>query len=555
MSRIYVPEDALNNELKHPGLWDVVVVGTGVGGATVGYELARLGKRVLFLEQGRKYIGDQDALTGRFAETFKEHRGVPTAGDAELMKRAGRYWAPIHDQTTGARRRFIPYIGAGVGGSSALYGAVLERFFPADFKPAGNFEGAHGADLPDAWPFGYETLAPYYDRAERLYRVRGGGDPLRKDLEARHDSPEAELDAPNRELMEFFNAKGFHSYQLPVACERVSGCSGCQGFLCDKECKNDGARICISQALAEFGAELWTECEVLSIEAGQDRVERIQCLHEGKLVNVEANVFVLGAGALATPALLLKSRSQRWPDGVANGSGLVGRMLMRHYVDLYAVFTHSAREGTGAKQLAFNDLYYSREGKFGTVQSFGLLPPSSVLVDTIHDDMDHGLFHGAGWGVEALRPLLEGGLGTVFGRATILASIMEDLPYSENRVFLGKDGELCIDYQIRDYERARIAGFRKLIKDALSPYRFLLIRQAESNQRIAHVCGTCRAGDDPQISVVDRYNRSHELGNLYIVDASFFPSSGGTNPALTIAANALRVAEAISQAKMKDCLS
>ena len=128
----------------------------------------------------------------------------------------------------------------------------------------------------------------------------------------------------------------------------------------------------------------------------------------------------------------------------------------------------------------------------------------------------------------------------------MLATIMEDLPYEDNAVAPspGTDGGgLTIRYRIRDHDSARVRALRARVADALKPYRFLLLKQAEDNRYLAHVCGTCRFGHDPRQSVLDAGNKAHGLSNLYVVDGSFFPSSGGTNPALTIAANALRVAD------------
>ncbi len=526
------------------GPWDVVIVGTGMGGATLGYILARAGRKVLFCEKGRSYLNDPGARCGNYAEVFKGHRGVPTPADRDAMAAAGRWWDEIHDVSQGRTRRFIPYIGSGTGGSSALYGAALERFFPADFTPARNFPGDHGAELPEAWPVSFEELLPYYREAEALYRVQGGPDPLKTGGEAGQYRAEGEaLEPPNRELMSFFAAKGLNPYRLPVGCEQISGCSGCQGYLCGNSCKNDSARICLATAISEYGATLWDNCDIVGLDADHSRVQRARAVHNGQPVSIEAETFVLAAGALATPHLLLRSKSDWWPEGLANGSGLVGRMMMRHFVDLYAVFTKDAGLGKGAKQVALNDLYLSSAGKFGTVQSFGALPPPAVLVDSVRDDVEHALFKAAGLAIEAARPLMEPFLRTLFGRATMLASITEDLPYRDNRVFVGEGGEVCIDYRVRPYERKRIAAVRAEVAAILKPYRMLLIKQAENNQRIAHVCGTCRAGDDPASSVLNRNNRAHQVDNLYVADASFFPSSGGTNPALTIAASALRMAD------------
>jgi choline dehydrogenase-like flavoprotein len=143
-------------------------------------------------------------------------------------------------------------------------------------------------------------------------------------------------------------------------------------------------------------------------------------------------------------------------------------------------------------------------------------------------------------------------LNTLVNRRMILATTLEDLPYADNQVSLpgaGDDGaRLTLNYRVRQSDKARIDAFRSRMKAVLKPYSFSIVKQAENNQRIAHVCGTCRFGTDPAASVLDAYNRAHGIANLYVVDASFFPSSGGTNPSLTIAANALRVAQHLIQA-------
>lgn len=526
--------------------WDVLVVGTGMGGGTLGHALAKAGKKVLFCEKGRNpFDGDPGALLGRYAETFKDRPGVLTPSDREILKGAGRYSTALHDVSGHKPRDFVPFIGSGSGGSSALYGAALERFFPADFTPAANYPAGLGADLPDAWPVSFDEMRPCYQQAELLYRVRGGPDPLKGEGGPAYASLGAKLQPDNQELWDLFESKGLHPYRLPLACEQIPGCSGCQGYLCSRNCKNDSAKVCLAEAVAEYGAVVWNDCEVLSLEAGQSRVHRARCVRDGVPMEVEADIFVLAAGALETPAILLRSADERWPEGLANGSGLVGKYLMRHYVDIYAIFAESSAQGGGLKQIAFNDFYQTDEGKLGTVQSFGFLPPGDVIVDSLQDDLRNGPFPPLGDALGLVRPLMSGFLGQLFGRATMMATIMEDLPYRSNRVFLGERGELCIDYRIHPSEMERIRRFRKKLAKTLRPKRHMLVKQAENNQRIAHACGTCRFGNDPRSSVLDENNRAHQLDNLYVIDSSFFPSSGGTNPALTIGANALRVAEHI----------
>jgi choline dehydrogenase-like flavoprotein len=507
--------------------WDVIVVGTGIGGATLGYALARAGKRVLFCEAGNSTLAD-GALRGRYAEQFLT-RGHTSYQD--ILRRAGRYHEEILDRSASRPKGFIPFIGSGSGGSSALYGMVLERFLPCDFAPRANYPDAPGALLPERWPINYEELVPYYELAERLYRVRR----------------DAALSPCGQEMFGFLQGKGLHPYRLPQACEFVAGCEGCQGYLCAKDCKNDSSRICLEPAMREFGAHLLDNCKVVRLLANRQEVTGVECVLGGKRVILQAGIVVLAAGALATPKLLLESASSLWPSGVANDSGMVGRSLMRHYVDLYAVFTKSRPVTRGnVKEIGFNDFYQLHGKKFGSVQSFGLLPPAEMLAASMVQDVRDGRMPWAGTLFNFMRPAVIPLLKRMLSRTTILAAIMEDLPYADNQLALMRDSanepRLALTYTVRDYDKARLRECRSTIGDALKPYRFMLFKQAENNRRLAHVCGTCRFGLDPTNSVLDRSNKAHNLSNLYAVDASFFPSSGGTNPGLTIAANALRVA-------------
>lgn len=515
-------------------VWDCVVVGTGVGGATLGHALAAAGQRVLFVEKGRAGLEPSDGLRGFYPETHFEEAALAAPRQQALLRQGGRWSEEVLSGGGG----FVPLLGCGGGGSSALFGMAMERFFPEDFRPGPRLHAlAGGSSLPDAWPVSYEEMLPFYRRAERLYRVRGARDPLRPADEA---LPAAPVPGPhNAELARHFAAAGLHPYRLPLACEFVNDCACCQGFLCARDCKNDAARSCLRPAVREHGAVLLDECEAITLEAAGDRITALVCRRHGTEFRVRARHYALGAGALVTPCLLLSSRSPGWPDGLANRSGLVGRNLMRHGVDLYLVFTR-ARGDPRSKEIGLSDFYVGAGEKLGTLQSFGALPPASMLATEVIADASAALPF-AGVVAKAMRPLLERGLAALFRRGVLLAGIMEDLPYPDNRIEAGDPPR--VHYVLREPDRARLRLFRQGIARALKPYRFLPLRQAEKNRMLAHVCGTCRFGDDPASSVLDRNNRAHGVANLYVVDASFFPSSGGTNPALTIAANALRVAE------------
>jgi choline dehydrogenase-like flavoprotein len=540
-----MPTDALPLRAPDGHAWDVVVIGTGMGGATLGYALARAGLRILFLEKGRSHLRDTGALRGEYAEMLAPRVKASGPGD-DLLMRAGRWAEELEDVTGPKPRRFVPFIGSGTGGSSALYGAVLERFFPADFTPRRHHANA-GSTLPERWPITYDELRPYYETAERLFQVHGERDPLRHGEPRPYRRPPPVSDV-NRELMTFLAAKGLHPYRLPLARDPAAGCPGCQGRLCAHGCKRDAASVCLVPALERHGAALAEQCTVLRLEATRRRVTGVICQWRGRLRTVRAGLVVLAAGALATPALLLGSASARWPAGLANDSGLVGRNLMRHLVDLYAVRPHTGGPFGDTKEIAFNDLYLSEGLKGGTVQSFGAMPPAAMLVAGLEKELRERFGVWAGALFRPVRPLARWLLGRDFTRRVVLASILEDLPYLDNRVSLQPphgDGSprWAVQYRMPPHTADRLVAFRRRMAELLAPYPYRLLRLTESNEHLAHACGTCRFGDDPAQSVLDRDNKTHALENLYIVDASFFPSSGGTNPALTIAANALRVAE------------
>lgn len=521
-----------------------------MGGATAGYALARAGKRVLFCEKGHSLLQSQQGLRGDYAESFFRERAFPGAGHRDALLQAGRHTEEVVDVSSPRVRRQIPFIGLGTGGSSALYGAALERFFPQDFSPRANHPRATDAALPEDWPIGYQELRPYYERAEALYRVRGSADPLRPRPQPQL-LPPPPLRTASRAVQEMFQAAGLHPYRLPQACEFVEGCGGCQGFLCRHECKNDAGRICLRPALEQHGAALIERCDVLRLDSTHRTVTGVVCRHDGRELTLRGDIVLLAAGALATPRILLDSASTDWPQGLANESGLVGRNLMRHFVDLFAVSPpdRSDDHPGNLKELAFNDFYVTPDGKFGSVQSFGALPPPHVVADELFRDLQDSAFHWLLPVANLVRPAVRAAIGRIMTPRIMFASIMEDLPYPDNRVFINdttgprRGRETAISYRISTHERARIDAFRARICKTLAPARFMMLKQAENNMRIAHVSGTCRFGQSPADSVLDAGNRAHGIDNLFVIDASFFPSSGGTNPALTVAANALRVAD------------
>ena len=531
-------------------LWDVIVVGTGMGGGMLGYSLARSGRRVLFVEKGRSTLpgtpGTIRAAMPELAEP-QAYRSAATYYDA--LARAGRSTDEIEDISGRRSKRFVPFIGSGTGGSSALYGMVCERFFARDFTPRQNFRNPGESTVPEAWPITYEQMSPWYAEAEKRLGVRGAPDPLRPEAAAVGLPAAPPFSPDNQPLVDYLAGRGLHPYHLPMACDYADGCVTCQAYLCPLSCKGDAARNGVLPAVTDHGAHLLAECRAVRLEADRTQVNQVICEHHSGTLTLKAKVVVLAAGALATPLLLLNSRSGDWPRGLANGSDSVGRNLMRHLMDWIEIWPQPGCKITAEnKEIGLNDFYFWEGQKYGTVQS------ASAMAKLASMDM---LTNHPGWMPKALRmmsPVVRPIYDRFFNGGLVLAAIMEDLPYLDNRVLPsdrpGADGRqrLRLQYRLHASEVERRAVFLRQIKDVLKPYRTLTLRTGENNSTLGHVCGTCRFGTDPKTSVLDPQNRAHEVDNLYVVDASFFPSSTGLNPSLTVAANALRVAAHVNQA-------
>lgn len=551
----YLPENPSAIE------WDVVIIGTGMGGAAAGYGLAKLGRRVLFIEKGLFFHGEIHAQEDGGAKpdaSLLAQLEDSTDERPEARLRTGRWPLRLQGRTSFGEIEFFAPLGCGSGGSTALYAAALERFSPADFRPRANFPEVSDSTLPEKWPITYDDLRPFYTQAEELFRVRGTQDPLGKGGASILREPPA-LGPRDQHFFDSFGRLGLHPYRVHVGYEFVDGCEECAGQLCPRGCKNDSGRICLLPALEKYGASILPQCEVLKLEAGKSEVREIRCRRNGEELSIRAKMVVLAAGAFMTPVLLLNSKSEAWPDGLANRSGLVGRNLMFHVSDFIVVKPTKRLSIAGPqKSLAFNDLYFSEGEKLGTFQTAGAAVTPGKIIQYLRDVAERDP---TWWKkLASPRPLWWRKLSSPairlvaliayhlfnFKNAAVWASIVEDLPYYDNRVIpdpRARNG-MRFEYRYTGELRTRVLSFRRRLAKALGPHRTIVL-SGENNINYGHVCGTCRFGDDPETSVLDKNNRAHDLSNLYVADASFFPSSGGTNPSLTIAANALRVAEVI----------
>jgi choline dehydrogenase-like flavoprotein len=478
---------------------DVVVIGSGMGGATTALALARRGVDVLVLERGQRLPREPENWSPR--AVFAERRYKP---DERWLDGAGREFAPgVH------------YV---VGGNTKVYGASLPRLREADF---GALEHAEGTS--PAWPFTYAQLEPYYAEAERLYRVHGstGEDPTEPWRSTPFPHPALEHEPYVAELATRLRTQGVRPSANAMGVDRRPGgtcirCATCDGFPCRLGAKSDAETCALEPALATGHARLETGVRVRRIVTDRSgrRVDHV--LADG--VKITGAKFVLSAGAVNSAALLLAS------DSLANGSGLVGRNFMMHNnAHIVAVDLDRRNDVTFQKTLSVNDWYADGGDGFplGTLQLIGKVQGTMMK-------------SAAPRGVP--RALLD----RLARRSVEWLVMSEDLPHRDNRVTVDGAGRIWtarIARGERTHRRLH-ARAKELLRAAGYDAVFTQWFDISMN---SHQCGTVVAGTDPATSVLDPWCKAHDLDNLWVVDGGFFPSSAAMNPALTIAAQALRV--------------
>lgn len=489
---------------------DIAIIGSGPGGGTLFHAAADAGADVLLVERGG------------FIPQEPENWDVRAVFDSARY-RAHDYWLD------GNGARFRPGIYYNVGGSSKLWGACLTRFRAEDFETL---------QLPDgvspAWPFSYQSLAPYYTKAEQLYEVHGtiGDDPTAPPQDPLPLPPVAH-EPVIAGVFESFRDQGLHPYVLPLGIDRHDGgscvrCRTCDGFPCRVRAKNDAEIQCVRPAMAAPNARLAidTRVEKLLTSASGDRVVAAEAYRGRERIRIEADRFVVSCGAANSAALLLRSRNAAHPTGLANSSDQIGRNYMQHqYSAIMAVHPLRRTELVYQKTVGINDFYLPKADRpyaLGNIQALGKLQAGMLTADMP-------------W---MPRPLMT----YLTDRSTDWWTTTEDLPDPSNRVTLTSDGGIQLTYRRTSPKAQR--ELTTLAKRALRRAGFpLVFARTMPLATTSAQCGTARAGTDPRSSVVDPLCRSHDIDNLYVVDSSFFPSAGALNPGLTIAAQALRVAD------------
>jgi choline dehydrogenase-like flavoprotein len=487
---------------------DVVVVGSGMGGATTAQALARRGLDVLVLERGERLPREPENWSPR--EVFVQRRYKP-------------------DETwyDGRGRPFAPGVHYVVGGNSKVYGASLPRFRERDFVAVEHHEG-----VSPAWPFGYADLEPYYLQAEQLYRVHGttGQDPTEPWRSAPYPHPALEHEPYVADLADRLRSQGVHPSANAMGLDRGPGggcirCGTCDGFPCRLGAKSDAETCALDPALADTGLRLATGTRVRRIvtDGTGRRADHLVVEGPDGAGTVRGGKFVLAAGAVNSAALLLGSADATNPDGVANRSGQVGRNFMMHNnAHVAALDLNRRNDVVFQKTLSVNDWYADGgDGRpLGTMQLIGRV--DEVMMKS--------------WATHVPLPLLR----SIAARSVQWLVMSEDLPRRDNRVTVDGAGRITTARTAvgRSTHRRLHRRAKALLRAAGYDAVFTQWFDISMN---SHQCGTVVSGSDPATSVLDPWCRSHDVENLWVVDGGFFPSSAAMNPALTIAAQALRV--------------
>jgi choline dehydrogenase-like flavoprotein len=523
-----------------PELADVLVIGAGASGSVAVKELAENGFSVVCLEQGgwtppSAFTGDKPEW-----ELTKQKQWHPNPN-----VRGGESDYPVNTSQSDVN----PLMFSGVGGSTILYAAHWCRFLPSDFR-------VHTMDgIADDWPFTYADLLPFYERMDRQIGASGLGDDPAYPPGKPFPLPPLPIGKIGRKAAEGMDNLGWHWWPGPnsipsrayghrPACMRYGTClTGCPA----------GAKASTDithwPAALEAGAHLVTGARVseVTVDAQGRATGATYVDREGTERHQKASVVILAANGIGTARLLMLSRSSRFPDGLANGSGLVGKRLMMH--------PYAAVVGTYEDQL---DSWLGQAGQ--AIQS----------MQFYETDLSRGFVRGAKWNVMPSggplgmrsgyggRPVEESwganfhrNVKANLGRSFEWGIIAEDLPDEENRVVLDptltdSDGipapkliytssentSKLLDFHV---ERAREAHEAA---GSLTTSTTKLMRDCGW-----HLLGTARMGNDPETSVVDQWGRAHDVPNLYVIDGSTFVTSSGVNPTSTIMSIALRSVE------------
>jgi len=489
---------------------DIVIIGSGIGGATIASGLAGSGAKILILERGERLTPSPQA---------RDTRSIFIDG----------HFRPKETWRESGGGRFNPGNYYNVGGNSKFYGGVLLRFRRQDFAEMQHFGG-----VSPAWPFAYDELEPWYSKAEQLFRVRGevGDDPT----EPFHSVPYAFSPVPDEppiaRARSELKALGLHPATLPLGVDIETwlkdGRTGWDAFPNTGSGKMDAETAPLAAALQDGNITLLTGAHVGHLELAPDgrTIAAVHYRHKGQSTKVSPKLVILSAGAIMSSVILQRSPSPKG-SGLANSSGQVGCNFMNHNsVAMLAIDPRRRNDSVYQKTLMLNDYYLSGGSggmPLGNVQLLGKVD-GNVLAANVK-----------------LAPRFV--LDWMAGHSVDWSLVSEDLPDPDSRVMVDGD-EIVLQWRRSNMQASD--ELKKIMRANLraSGYPIVLTRLIDKRTP-SHQCGTVRMGADPATAPLDPFCRSFDHRNLFVVDAGFMPSSAAVNPALTVAAQALRVADHI----------
>lgn len=529
--------------MNAPRHTEALIVGAGLAGAVMAARLAKAGIGVTCLEQGRRW--NREDYRGNRDDWEISALG-PWHASPVVRRSEDDY--PVEDGAAEMK----PQMFNGVGGSTILYGAHWMRFLPSDFRVR-TLDG-----VADDWPLTYEDLAPWYDQADHEFGVSGlAGDPACPER-PEYPLPPLPIGAWGEKVAAGHHRLGWHWWpgSNAIASRPYDGRRPCvQRSTCGTGC-NEGAKASVDlthwpKAEAR-GARLLERCRVSEIvlDSTGRATGAVYADEKGVRRRISSDIVILAANAVGTARLLLASPTGRAPRGLANSSGLVGKRLMMHPFTRVVGF--------------FDEPMESWQGHWGQ---------SLYSLEFAETDRTRGFVRGAKWNLTpsggplqaALHPwpqekrwgtAIHAHVNAWLGRSAIWGISCEDLPEEENAVSLGeKVGSddvpaARITYRVSENARAMLAfNAARAIESFRVAGAYRTIDRPLSPEHGWHLLGTCRMGDDPERSVVDRWGRSHDVPNLFIADSSAFVTASSVNPSATVAALALRAADRIIEAR------
>ena len=491
--------------------YNVIVIGSGAGGGTLAGQLARSGKTVLLLERGGQMpLVDQNVAD---VDLFRKDRYHP-----------GEQWFGTDGDP------FSPQTVYALGGNTKIWGGVLERMREREFSGLPLQDG-----LSPSWEISYADLAPYYQRAETLYRVHGkaGQDPTEPARSADYSFSPKPLEPLMQELRSSLERQGTHPYDLPMSWSDSQSDPSGDAELFGVELARQDPRICVRER---------ARVRRLHVNPSGTEVRGVEAEIDGNQWLFSGDVVVLAAGAINTAELLLRSATEHHSRGLSNGSDQVGRNLMKPQLTSVIQLAAEPNSGRYCRSLGITDFYWGDQNvsfPLGSVATGG-----GVLQDALFAESPPVLSL-----VTKLMPSF--GLEQLAARSVVWWAMSAVRPDPHNRVTL-RGNHLQIHYLPNNREAHDRLVYRWIdtLKQVEHDPDCHVVKPAPTHPRgeapltvMGSVCGTCRMGSNPATSVVDLQGRSHELSNLFIADASIFPSCPAVGFGLTVIANALRIAD------------